>query len=89
MDLRLGKANSYAGVIVAKDEVGKKFDVSMAVTKNVAVATSDLGDPLETPHRKCPLHNPVSSVFVQGKDGYTDLVHPDPSYYAIMVSRLI
>jgi hypothetical protein len=61
MDLRLGKANSYAGVIVAKDEVGKKFAVRRAVTKKVAVATSDLGEPLETPHRKCPLRRILSA----------------------------
>lgn len=35
--------------------------VIRAVVKNVAVATRDLGESLDTPHRKCPLVHPDPS----------------------------
>ena len=35
--------------------------VTKAVVKNVAVATRDLGESLETPHRKWPLVHPDPS----------------------------
>lgn len=49
---------------------GKVEAVTSAVVKNVAVATSDLREKRDTPHKKCPLVHPDPSFSSQLKDGF-------------------